>query len=47
MADPGTLVSQEVDELLVDVIPELLSGGNTLGHERRIGVRHQLKRGSK
>ena len=45
MADPGTLVGQQVYELFVNVVPELLSGGDTLWHERRVGVRHRLKRG--
>jgi hypothetical protein len=41
MTDPGTLASQQMSELFVNVIPELLSGGDTLGYERRISVRHQ------
>lgn len=32
-----------MNELFVDVVPELLSGGDTLGDERRFSVRHQLK----
>ena len=39
-ANPGTLVGKQMDELLVNVLPELLSGGDALGDERRIGVRH-------
>lgn len=30
-------------ELFVYVVPELLSGGDALGYERRISVRHWLK----
>ena len=45
IADPGTLVTQQVYELFVNVLPELPSGGDTLWYERRVSVRHRLKRG--
>jgi hypothetical protein len=32
-----------MNELFVNVVPELLSGGDALGYERRVGVRHRLK----
>jgi len=32
-----------MNELFVNVVPELLSGGDTLRDERSISVRHQLK----
>ena len=32
-----------MDELVVNVVPELLSGLDILGYERRISMRHQLK----